>query len=79
MNWENLLAIALIPIIAPLITRWIEKDKEREEREIDEWEREQAAKKAAKARKALPAPPVLLLDRDRDGTSGDAAGPSDPR
>lgn len=82
MNWPNLLALALIPVISPFIARLIEKDKEREEREIDEWEAEQEAKKARDhyALASLQPPPLLGHDSSgSDGSGSDASAREHPR
>lgn len=81
MILPQLLALAVLPLIAPLIGRWLDLDKQREDREIAEWEAEQEAKKATDryALAVLQPPPLLGHDGSSSGTDGDSAGTGDPR
>lgn len=81
MDWQSGLAIAAAIALGPLFAKLIQKDKEREEREIDEWEQEQAEKRARKLAKKqkLLAPPLPLVSRDDSGPGSDSAGTGEPR
>lgn len=82
MDWTTALAIATAPIGGALLAWWLKRDKEREDREIAEWEAEQDAK-AAKDQYALASiepPPLLGFDgRSCGGTAGDSGGPNEAR